>query len=175
MAVIYRPVFTFCTHSSFTHKSQDKHSAPWFKKLQSFLFRVIYQLRSESLTSQSAQQHVSVMNTEGWMDAPALVYNFLSSLKSSFVYLFNIHLERVVIKQHSSKLFKNKDAVRSGKYERLTERSAFRLMWKYLRCLLPGYLIPAHLTPYSSNTFGCQWCGLLSANCITSCYRNPQR
>lgn len=62
------------------------------------------------------------------MNAPALVYNFLSSLKSSFVYLFNIHLERAAIKQHSSKLFKNKDAVRSGKYERLTERSAFRLM-----------------------------------------------
>lgn len=81
-------------------------------------------------------------NGRGWLDEcwyekwRALNCNFgiLSLLKSSCVYLFNIHPGPGSINSAPPKPFKNKKPVRRTKCEQLTERSAFGLMWKYQCC-----------------------------------------
>lgn len=119
--------------------------------------RVIYQLEvsRSALMVLSISPHSSAAwnvfgNGRGWLDEcwyekwRALVCNFgiLSWLKSSCVYLLNIHLEPGTMNSTPQKPFKNKKPVRKTKCEQLTEHSAFRLIWKYLCCPSACLLYP---------------------------------
>lgn len=117
-------------------------------------------------------------NGRGWLDEcwyekwRALNCNFgiLSVLKSSCVYLFNIHPGPGSINSAPPKPFKNKKPVRRTKCEQLTERSAFGLMWKYQCVLWPVNFILTHL---STLDLAVILYALLTMKGITSCYQNP--
>lgn len=117
-------------------------------------------------------------NGRGWLNEcwyeklRALVCNFgiLSWLKSSCVYLFNIHLEPGTINSAPPKPFKNKEPVRKIKCEQLTQHSAFRLIWKDLCCPLACLLYPntphyfaLHTFTLINNVAYLQWAALPAA------------